>query len=386
LYVMEHLYESCVVEHWDWKSYDNFLVAIDQLEKSSSPGYPFNRAAPTIGEWLEFNGMTYNPIQVRVLWHAVNVLMDLDTIDCFWRCFIKKEPHNMTKKTSKRWRLISCCPLDVQVLWQMVFAKQNNAEIVGALDIPSIQGMRVPFGGWKLFYQKWIELGTTTSADMTAWDWTMSDWMLDLDLELRRRLIRTDDDWHKQALKLYQNAFVDCKLLLSNGRVFKQDYPGIMKSGCVNTISTNSHGQVMLHILYSLRKNISVAPVCFAVGDDTLRHPKHMEDPAFFEQFGCRIKTVSDTLEFLGREWVDEGMKPMYTSKHLFKLMTQSDDLIEETLDAYLREYVNTTTEYDFLYSLARALGLESKVHSREYYKFWLDNPLAEFYNVFDEY
>nr|UGO57359.1 MAG: hypothetical protein 1 [Riboviria sp.] len=380
---MEKLYESVRVTHYDWATYENFLFCLDMLEHSSSPGFPYNQDNPTIGGWLGYDGLMYDPERVQLLWFAVQRLIEEEEIDALWRVFIKKEPHKLTKAENNRWRLIMCCPLDVQVLWQMLFSKMNNREIQQAIEIPSIQGMRIPYGGWKLYYRKWVRDGTTMGADMTAWDWTFRDWMLELDLELRRRLTTTDNDWYTQAQKLYRNAFQDCKLLLSSGRVFQQVQPGLMKSGCVNTISSNSHAQVMLHILYSIRKGISVEPMVFAVGDDTLKHPMHLEDLSMYERFGVKIKTVSETLEFLGREWNEEGMRPMYTSKHLFKLMTQKDDLLPETLDSYLREYVNAPLEYDLLEKLVRELSLESKVHSREYYKFWLDNPLAETYNVF---
>lgn len=384
LFIMEKYYHPVRVEHYDWNSFDNFLSVLDVLEKSSSPGFPYSKEKPTIGEWLGFNGLVYDPHQIQVLWHAVQFLIDQDDISPLWRVFIKKEPHKMTKADSKRWRLIAACPLDLQVLWQMLFAKQNSKEIEEAQHIPSIQGMKIPFGHWKYYYNLWLSNGTTSGADMTAWDWTCRGWMLDLDLRLRKRLITTDNDWHMQADKLYKDAFVNCRLLLSDGRIYQQQLPGVMKSGCVNTISTNSHAQVMLHILYSLRKGISFEPMVFAVGDDTLKHPKHLEDLALYESFGVKIKTVSETLEFLGREWVDYGMKPMYTSKHLFKLMTQTEDFLPETLDAYLREYVNTPEEYDLLEKLVSKLSFVGKVHSREYYKFWLDNPLAEYCNVYD--
>lgn len=269
------------------------------------------------------------------------------------------------------------CPLDLQVLWHMVFARQNHIIVEKALELPSAQGMIIPFGQWRYHYNKWVQQGLTYGSDKSAWDWTVSEWMLELDLAFRNRIIHTDNDWLKQATKLYNNAFGNTIIQLSDGRRFRQLYPGVMKSGCVNTISTNSHGQVMLHILYSLRKGIRVEPMLVAVGDDTLQDELHADDVDLYESFGVKIKSVSTTLEFLGREWTDIGMVPMYTSKHLFSLLYKSDQYIPEILDAYAREYVNSDEMFDFWAKLAHELGVGSKVYSRDYYKYWLNNPDA---------
>lgn len=271
------------------------------------------------------------------------------------------------------------CPLDLQVLWHMVFARQNHREIEKALEIPSAQGMIIPYGEWRPHVRKWKENSLYYGSDKTAWDWTVPEWVLRLDLLFRHRLINTDDDWMLQATKLYNNAFGDTVIQLSNGRRFRQLHPGVMKSGCVNTISTNSHGQAMLHILYSIRKGISIYPMLVAVGDDTLQDEVHAEDVALYETFGVKIKSVTPTMEFLGREWTDKGMVPMYTSKHIFSLMYKDDSLVGEILDAYAREYVNAPEYFQFWREVAHELQLSSYVHSREYYKYWLDHPDAKY-------
>jgi hypothetical protein len=263
----------------------------------------------------------------------------------------------------------------------MLFAKQNDKEVQKALEIPSAQGFILAYGGWKLHFDQWKRKNLIFGSDKTAWDWTVQEWMISLDLNFRQRMITANDDWFKQATKVYKNAFYDAQWILSDGRVYKQLYPGIMKSGCVNTISTNSHCQVMLHLLYSIRKGISPEPMLVAVGDDTLQAEQHASDISLYEDFGVKIKSVSETLEFLGREWDSDGPRPMYTSKHIFSLCYKTDLVLSEIFDGYLREYVNTKEEYDFLLDLAKELGYGGSVHSRHYYKFWYDNPLARYYS-----
>jgi hypothetical protein len=379
LYTMESYYHSIRIDHYDWFSFENFMIVLWGLEMSSSPGYGFNQQNPTIGGWLGFNGLIFDQCKVNLLWENVKALYLEEELDSLWKVFIKREPHLKKKAVSKRWRLIQCCPLDVQVLWHMVFQKQNAEENNKPLEIPSCQGCLIPFGNWKNHFNQWKSKNLIFGSDKSAWDWTIPEWIIDLELRFRKRMINTDEDWMVQATKLYKNAFYDKKIVLSDGRVFKQTHPGVVPSGCVNTISLNSHAQVMLHIFYSIKKQIPIEPMVVAVGDDTLQDWQHAEDVDLYSSFGVIIKSVSEKLEFLGKQWSDEGPVPMYTSKHLFKILTSKDEYIPQILDAYLREYVNAQEEFDFWRDVALKMGLGSEVQSRPFYKFWLDNPLAAY-------
>lgn len=377
LYIMEQEYRGCAVliDHFDAR--EHYEKCLRGLDFRSSPGYPFMGEKPTIGEWLGYDGVQFDEMQVEKLWHMVLDLMQKDTIDCLWRVFIKQEPHKRHKIVQERYRLIMCPPLHVQLLWQMLFSEQNAIEIDKAYHIPSQQGMMLPYGNWKQFYSQWKHQGTTCGTDATAWDWTLPGWVLKLDLEFRRRQTRglRTKQWTEQAAKLYRNAFRECKLLFSDGRVFQQEHWGIMKSGCVNTISTNSHGGVMFHIVYCLKTGISMYPMPKCMGDDKLVAEEHTLYLDVYEKYGNLIKSVSSSCEFAGHEFLDEGPRPMYIGKHIYSFLHVEDDLMEETIDAYLRMNSMYDDGWDFWFYMAIKLGLASKVLSREYYQAWYNNP-----------
>lgn len=377
LYEMEDRYRSCVIQVGDIVNYKNFMKAVSGLDNTSSPGYPFMYESPTIGEWLGFNGVTYDNIQIAKLWYMVRDLVEMETYDdCLWRCFIKQEPHKPHKIKSKRYRLIMCPPLHLQVLWQLVFAEQNAKQIDQAFHIPSQQGLSLPYGRWKLFNDQWTQKGLSSGTDATAWDWNFPGWMILLDLEFRKRLIRGNvDEWYSLASKLYKNAFKDCKIIFSDGTVMQQLYWGVMKSGCVNTISSNSHGGGFYHCLYCFEENIPLEPFPIAVGDDSLKHPEHCKNIHIYEKYGMLVKSVSDTKEFVGHEFHDSGPRPMYMLKHIYNLLYQKDDLVEQVLDAYLRLNANFDYGYDFWRSIARELDLDVALPSRNYYKNWYNSP-----------
>lgn len=376
---MENLYSRCRTSIDGFLSYDSFRVSIRALNFQSSPGYPFCRQFPTIGEWLGFDGFKFNELQVQTLWIMVQELVELDKIDCYWKVFIKQEPHKMSKVKEKKWRLIMCPPLDVQVLWQMTFSKQNDAEIDQSFSIPSQQGIILPMGGWKQYYHLWESTKLTHGMDMKNWDWTVSRWMIDADLEFRYRLVYGQEcqKWKDTALKLYQNAFYEAKLLLSSGDVYQQTIPGIMKSGCVNTISTNSHLQVLLHHLYCIENSVSFEPMCRVVGDDKLVSSVHIQNLDWYQKYGVTVKEVNANIEFVGHRFTRDGPIPLYFLKHCFKLAHTPPELVPEVIDSYLRLYVNSP-QFGFWMGVAHRLGLSGFVRSKSYYSFWYHNPMVE--------
>jgi hypothetical protein len=372
---MERAYRSTV---WDlpddYLSYARFRQAIRELEMSSSPGYPYVRGYPTIREWLGFDGINMDESQVALLWMDVcDIIESRGVSENLMRVFIKQEPHKLAKAENNRWRLIVASPLNVQVVWQMLFRYQNDLEIEKCYDIPSQQGVILCGGGWKTFKLSWEARGFNVGLDKTAWDWTAPGWAFDVDLEFRRRMGRGRKitEWHALAKELYLEMFERAKLLLSDGTIYEQKYPGIMKSGCVNTISTNSHMQVMIHYLACWEQGVDAEPVCVACGDDTLQCMFQSEDVEAYRKFGALVKSASEGLEFVGHEFLDSGPRPLYFEKHLYKLMTVKDELLDSYMDSMLRLYCHSP-----LYSFWEKMCLRLRVYdvkSREFYQFWYD-------------
>lgn len=374
LYECEKEYAGCV---WslddDFDSFEAFERALRRLDMTSSPGFPYQREAPTNGDWLKWNGVEVDEIQKQRLWFDVQLVMR-DQWEHIIRVFIKQEPHKLAKVESGRWRLIMASSLPVQMLWHMLFDDLNDLEIKNSYDIPSQQGIILVAGGWKRYHAAWKELGLTCGVDKSSWDWTAPFWAIMLDLELRRRLGRGDrlQEWITLAKLLYRHMFEIPTLMLSDGQTFKQIVPGIMKSGCVNTISTNSHCQVFLHLAVCLDANIRLRPFPRACGDDTIHHVMHTNHLDLYKRYGVQIKEVSDELiEFVGHEFHDDGPRPMYILKHLKKLRYVSDDVLPQYLDSMARMYVHTDHFY-FWERLARALRCPLPL-SREAYSYWYD-------------
>lgn len=355
----------------DFLQYSHFESILNRLELNSSPGYPFSMEAPTIGTWLKHNGLEADEEQKLRLWHCVQDLLRMEEEEMIFNVFVKDEPHKKEKLDEGRCRLIMASPLHFQVLWHMLFDIGNDAEILESLHIPSQQGVKLPNGEWKLYYNLWKERGYDVGLDKRAWDWTVPGWKLELDLELRNRLAfgPQKQRWLELARWTYKRAFHDPVIMLSNGMLYKQLYPGLMKSGLVNTISTNSHLQVADHVLVCKRMGFPVFPLPVACGDDTLQR-KEQVDVACYRSLGSNIKSASDGLEFVGHKFLDTGPEPLYLEKHLCNILHTKQELIPEVLDSMCRLYVNSE-RYVIWERLAELLGVDHLLMSRSYYHFW---------------
>lgn len=358
----------------DWFSHDRFMDAVNRLDMTSSPGIPYCREATSNRTWLGFNGLICDPFKLERLWQDV-LRVKRGEWEHLIRVFVKQEPHKNAKAVEGRWRLIMASSLCVQVVWHMLFDFQNDLEIQYAYHIPSQQGIVLTGGGWARYRQQWEHRGLTQGLDKSAWDWTCSKWLLDMDLQFRFRCGSGGDmgNWFKLASEMYDRMFVDPILVLSDGTMWKQVVPGVMKSGCVNTISTNSHCQVFVHFMVAKVQGIDPNPVCVACGDDTLQHPDHVTDIARYEQFGVRVKSASDAMEFVGHEFVRQGPQPLYMAKHVKRVRYVTDDILPQYFDAMARMYVHTRY-FEIWKQLAARCGCSLPM-SKEAYLHWYDVP-----------
>lgn len=373
LYECEKVYGACL---WnvrdDFLDWNHFKRSIGRLDMTSSPGYPYMKEATTNGQWLKWDGVKADDIQVQRLWYDVQLVLN-DTFDGYLRVFIKQEPHKARKILDKRWRLIIASSLPVQMAWHMLFSDMNDLEIDNSYSIPSQQGILLVKGGWRQYYQSWVERGLTCGLDKSAWDWTAPYWAICLDLELRKRLARGGkvEEWYGVAKSLYRRMFEDPKLILSDGTVYQQVVPGVMKSGCVNTISANSHCQVFLHIAVCLDLSLPLNPLPVCCGDDTLQADVHVHDLDAYRRYGVVVKSASTNVEFVGHEFGPDGPQPMYILKHIKKACYTPDDILPQYLDSMARMYVHSPY-YIIWEELSRQLEVNLPM-TRDAYKYWYD-------------
>lgn len=373
LAVLESLYDSVRVKlRPDWATKPRFEELIRTLDNSSSPGWPYMREAPTIGDWLRVapDG-TPDAVQVERLWYDVQRVL-AGTFEHVFRAFVKDEPHKQSKIESSKWRLIFASALPVQMVWKMCFEEMNEALNV-PFRTPSAHGMYFCYGKWRQFLALCRTRGLKYSRDISGWDVNAPGWVLHLAKELRKRLtVGPDEFWLRIVDSLYDDAFEKSLLMFSRGVILRQNFSGFMKSGLLVTISDNSLAMVAMHALACLRSGVRLGSI-IATGDDVVQSVVSDSYLAALESGGCRVKEVFSHLEFMGTDFSGGSPEPMYFHKHIAALPYKAE-VLEETLDSYARLYVHSD-RYRFWERVA--VGLDVKLRSRGYYKFWYDSPMA---------
>lgn len=299
----------------------------------ASSGYPLCRAYPTIGAFLGTK-LDLKPDKVIHLYSMiVQRLKDTAPADPF-RVFMKAEPHKPKKVEEGRWRLIFCCSLVDQVIDQLLFGEQNDCFVQNHRNLPIKPGW-TPYGGGLNLLRSFHN---PVSTDKSSWDWLYPPWLVTVLFKVRLGLwINPEDWWQRLATYRYQQTFVDARVLLSSGKVFRQLVPGLMKSGLVNTISDNSISQLCLHILACKRVGIMRSPRSVSMGDDELKEWFEGFDQYFVELSKMsKIKEVAYKAEFAG---ITVDGEPCHVMRNLASLVHTKEQDLEDTLDSYQRVY-----------------------------------------------
>ncbi|APG75962.1 RdRp [Xingshan nematode virus 5] len=317
----------------DFLSWTHFMRVVARLERNSSPGWPYCRQYGTLKLWI---GEILDPDEagIRMLWDLVQGRLRGDEAHPI-RLFVKPEPHKISKLQEGRYRLISSVNVVDQVIDHMLFDMQNDREIAVHLDIPSKPGWSPARGGWRMLQQ----FETAVSCDKSLWDWGMPWWVARLDLKVRASLcMNMQTAWMELAERRYRELYQEARFITSDGQIFAQKTGGLQKSGCVNTISTNSRGQYLLHMLACLRSGEDHTQCFWAMGDDTLQERASEKYCAELGKL-CRLKEVTPGIVFAGTRLDSEGVHPEYCSKHYFTLLHKSQEAVPDTLSSYVLLY-----------------------------------------------
>lgn len=336
LEILEFLYAPVA-----WRIPDDFLqfshyqrIVLNNLEWTSSPGYPYMLEATTNGQYFGFvEGAGVSQDKLMQVWELVKQRLSGSSPDPI-RLFIKPEPHKEKKILKKAFRLISSVSVVDQIIDQMLFGTMNDLLVEEVLEVPSKAGWTPYCGGWKIMpVRNWM------SMDKSGWDWTARLWLFHLTFELRKRLCRTSgpllEQWVTMASRRYAELFVDPLFITSGGTLLRQKKPGVMKSGSVLTISDNSIMQVILHLRVCLENDWNIGDI-YSMGDDTIQErPDNLEE--YLEKIGqyCIVKDCRKAVEFAGHRFEGSRVEPLYLGKHAFQLLHANPKFEEEIAESY---------------------------------------------------
>lgn len=361
--ILERTEESFLSAKWsipdDFLSYEHYVRVVGNLDWGSSPGYPYMRRHPTNRDM--FAVVDGVPAEQRLL-HVWDIIQDRlrerdsDPI----RLFVKPEPHKIKKLQDGRYRLISSVSVIDQILDHMLFGEMNSSLIANWPFVPSKAGWNQYQGGWRMMPSsgKWMAL------DKQSWDWTVQMWILEMVLEIRCRLCcNLTEEWRELAVWRYRQLFSSPEFITSGGMVFRQKFPGVMKSGCVNTIADNSIAQVILHNRVCQEIDEQPGLIC-CMGDDTLQEiPVKSQEYLDVIANYCIIKPPVYKVEFAGMQFHGHRVEPSYRGKHAYTLLHVDPQVLPQLANSYALLYHRSECR-DLMEDLLLKMGQE--VQSRQ--------------------
>lgn len=321
----------------DFLEYTHFERVLSQLDMASSPGYPYLLQYATNGDMLGCKQGVIDESRKAMVWRLVTDRIIEKTTDPI-RLFVKPEPHKVTKIKSHRYRLISSVSLIDQIIDHMLFGSMNQKMIDNYIDLPSKVGWSPYVGGWKI-----VPAGRMFATDKSAWDWTVQGWLVEAEFSVRCGLMRRDinyEYWRDLASWRYSVLYRDALFVTSNGLLLRQKWPGVVKSGCVNTIATNSIMQVILHHVVCSNMGEHPRPI-WSMGDDTLQYPQEdMEKYCQYLGQYCKLKEYQQVTEFAGNRFSPGGkVDPLYFGKHCYNLLHVDPEVAHQLGFSYMLLY-----------------------------------------------
>lgn len=343
-------------------NYSNFVRVVRKLNFDASVGYPYCRQYADLGEAFGWDGLNLDNDKV-LMWYHMFLLWLSEPVAYPFRVFIKDELITQKKYDQGRLRLIFVSPIFNQILDHLLFDDMNVKEQECCWELPTKLGWQPFWGGAEKLVSNF---DNPVSLDKSMWDWTVHEELLIIDREFRKRCILNLTPEISRLIDLsYSLAFEKASFIFSNGVVLQQQHNGIMKSGLVNTLSTNSHMQVVIHLLSS---TCGHHYKMWTIGDDVV-----MSSPCKLYRENlrkyCVIKEFEEGYLFAGFNC--ENKEPLYWSKHVNNLLyAEDDDDLVELLEAYQRLYVFSPDKLRVLQDLLIELEPEL-VKSPPFLRFW---------------
>lgn len=348
-----------------------FSLALQDLDPEASVGFgPMAMYGCDVKTALKYDPITgYDPERVNILRHWVKLRLEQPEEADPILCFIKPEPHSDKKLREGRLRIISAVGFVDTMVDRVQFGWLHRAVMNSLGKTPVLVGWNPYKGGYRYLTARYCGR-PALAVDKSGWDWTVQGWLLVVLRDLVRSLaIRAPEKWHDWVFRRWRQLFRNAILGTRDGLRVQQDGWGVMKSGCYLTLILNSVGQMLLHATASMRLGIPYDwPLFHCMGDDTLQQVVPDVEAYFAElrKLGAIVKEhkISSVLEFCGHEISGFTLKPVYRSKHAFKITQCSYDKLPELLAAFQLIYAHDPEMWEWV-------SKELAVIAPAYYRRW---------------
>ncbi|UIX27226.1 RNA-dependent RNA polymerase [Cotton bunchy top virus 2] len=316
---------------------EDLKQAVLSLEPDAGVGVPYiGYGLPTHRGWVE--DPTLLPVLTRLVFDRLQKMSkaSFETMTAEElvqsglcdpiRLFVKGEPHKQAKLDEGRYRLIMSVSLVDQLVARVLFQNQNKREIALWRAIPSKPGFGLSTDGQTREFIEILANQTSTTpddvvgrwreflvpTDCSGFDWSVADWMLTDELEVRNRLTVHNNALTQRLRACWLRCISNSVLCLSDGSLLAQRVAGVQKSGSYNTSSSNSRIRVMAAYHCG-------ASWAMAMGDDALESVDTNLEA--YKSLGFKVE-VSGELEFCSHIFMSPDLAiPVNRAKMLYKLI-----------------------------------------------------------------
>nr|AHA42475.1 RNA-dependent RNA polymerase [Sugarcane yellow leaf virus] len=315
----------------------DFKEAVNSLELDAGIGLPYKLLhKDTHRQMVE--DPKFLPLLTRLTWNRLQKMSQVDFQEMTpeqlvreglcdpIRLFVKGEPHKQAKLDEGRYRLIMSVSLVDQLVARVLFQAQNKREIALWRAIPSkpgfglstdrearefIESLSKTVGcspaevihGWR---------NKIVPTDCSGFDWSVADWMLEDDMEVRNLLTINNNELTRRLRACWLKCITNSVICTSGGVLYAQTHPGVQKSGSYNTSSSNSRIRVMAAFHCG-------ADWAIAMGDDALESPNSNINA--YQKLGFKVEVASQ-LEFCSHVFEQEDLaRPLNVNKMLYRLI-----------------------------------------------------------------
>nr|WDD62912.1 RNA-dependent RNA polymerase [Sugarcane yellow leaf virus] len=315
----------------------DFKEAINSLELDAGIGLPYKLLNKDVHRQM-VEDPKFLPLLTRLTWNRLQKMSQVDFREMTpeqlvreglcdpIRLFVKGEPHKQAKLDEGRYRLIMSVSLVDQLVARVLFQAQNKREIALWRAIPSkpgfglstdrearefIESLSKTVGcspaevirGWR---------NKIVPTDCSGFDWSVADWMLEDDMEVRNLLTINNNELTRRLRACWLKCITNSVICTSGGVLYAQTHPGVQKSGSYNTSSSNSRVRVMAAFHCG-------ADWAIAMGDDALESPNSNINA--YQKLGFKVEVASQ-LEFCSHVFEQEDLaRPLNVNKMLYRLI-----------------------------------------------------------------
>lgn len=230
------------IRHWmpylTTHPFSTIEEAMEGMDMSTSPGYPYNKDYSTKQDYLDAKGTG----EIR---EFIDNFSKAPSPRFYWQSSLKEEIRTLKKLKEGKIRQFSGSPITATVLGRILFRKQNEDFYKSFLCTFSAVGISITGGGWNRLHAKLSKFAEGWNLDYKEYDSSILAQILytirDIRLESMRKLLNKEEyDWMEDHVNKYYDEIVESVYILPTGDVIKKFLGN--PSGGINTVVDNTLG------------------------------------------------------------------------------------------------------------------------------------------------